>query len=308
MNVTRTKHGLFVAALCLFLLQLAWPAHAYVRAVTDLGVPVWWRSPCVAMNIYLGASPPTLTAEQYWNASRLAAQAWSHDDVACTGLSISMTKHMEDTAELGLDGKNVIVFVRDACTPSLAADAGAGERTCYPTNAMAVTTLFKRTTTGEIVDADMVINAVNFAWADLVADGDQVAGTTADFQNTLTHELGHVIGLAHPCYIANDGPAPLTDNTGKVELNCGDPGVLASVAASTMYPVVSTHDTERRSLTPDDQKAACDIYPSSQGACTYLGGSGCSVASQGPAHSSRVWFIGLACCFALGFAVFARWR
>jgi hypothetical protein len=309
MTVTSAKHGLFLAALCLFIFQLAWPAHAYVRAVTDSGVPLWWRSPCVAMDIYLGTPPPTMTVDQYWNASQLAAQAWSHDDVACTGLSISMTKHTESAADVGLDGNNVIIFLKDTwCTPSTSTDAGADEPTCYSANAMAVTTVFKNTRTGEIVDADMVINAVNFDWADLVADPVQAIGATADFQNTLTHELGHVIGLAHNCYIANDGPTPLTDNTGNLEVSCGSANLPATAINATMYPVVSTNDTERRSLSPDDQQAICDIYPSSQGVCGASSGSGCSVAGQTPTRSTRVWVIGLACCLALGFATLVRRR
>jgi len=214
-----------------------------------------------------------------------------------------MAKHAETTADVGLDGKNVIVFRQDTwCTTS----TDTGEQTCYAANAMAVTTLFKNKKTGEIVDADMEINAVYYAWADLIADPTQATGMTADFQNTLTHELGHVIGLAHNCYIANDGPTPLTDNTGNTELNCGSANVPATVTDATMYPVVSTYDTERRSLTPDDQQAACEIYPSSQATCT--SNSGCSVASQTPARSSRVWAIGLTCCLALAFVAISRRR
>jgi hypothetical protein len=261
------------------------------------------------MDIYLGTPPPTMTADQYWNASQLAAQAWSHDDVACTGLSISMTKHAESMADVGLDGKNVIVFRQDTwCTPSTSTDAGADEQTCYAANVMAVTTLFKKTKTGEIVDADMEINAVNYAWANLITDPTLADGFTADFQNTLTHELGHVIGLAHNCYISNDGPTPLTDNMGNIEVSCGSANVPATVTDATMYPVVSTDDTERRSLSPDDEQAVCDIYPSSQGVCGASSGSGCTVASRVPTRSTRVWVMGLACCLAFGFATLARRR
>src|SRR5512135_2465730 len=72
---TQARRAFSLATVLMLLLLPIQPAHAYVRAVTELGVPVWWRSPCIAMDIYLGSPPPTLTADQYWDASLLAAQA-----------------------------------------------------------------------------------------------------------------------------------------------------------------------------------------------------------------------------------------
>ena len=256
------------------------------------------------MDIYLGAQPPTLTADQYLKASQLAAQAWSHVDIACTGVSISMSKHGESTAEVGLDLKNVIVFRQDlACLQPPTTDPAA--QPCLSANVLAVTTLFKNTTTGEIVDADMEINAVNFAWADLVANPTLANGNIADFQNTLTHELGHVIGLTHNCYMSNDGPAPLLDNTGNPELVCGSAGVPATVTDATMYPVVPIRDTDRRTLSPDDQQAACEIYPSNQGTCGAGSGQGCSVAGPTSGAPDRVWAVVFGLCLGLALAAIA---
>lgn len=301
MTAASARQGVFLATLLVVASQFARPAHAYVRAVTSTGIPVWWRSPSITMDIYLGAPPPIMTADEYWNASQLAAQAWSHDSIPCTGLTISIDRNEAATAVVGFDQKNVIVFGRDAwCQSSSSTDPTTP---CYPANAMAVTTLVKNKTTGEIVDADMEINAAYFSWADLVADPAQAGGNTADFQNTLTHELGHVIGLAHPCYSPNDGPAPLLDNTGNPEIDCSASNLPASVTEATMYPVVAISDTERRTLSPDDEQAACDIYPSQT---SYLAGSGCSVAN--PSSAPRGWAVGLACFLVLVFAAVAYRR
>ena len=296
MTAARARRGLFLAMLLIVPSLVAWPAHAYVRAVTSTGVPLWWRSPFVTMDIYLGAPPPSMTADQYWNASLLAAQAWSHGSIACTSLTISMNRNAAAMGDVGFDRKNVLVFRQDSwCQRQTPTDPLPAP--CYPANALAVTTLFKSTTTGEIVDADMEINAAYFSWTDLVADPTQASGTTADFQNTLTHELGHVIGLAHNCYIANDGPAPLMDNTGNPEIACGASDAPATMKDATMYPVVAVSDTDRRTLSPDDMQAVCDIYP---GQTAFFAGSGCSVA--GSSSAKRGWAVGLACFLALAFA------
>jgi len=267
---------------------------------------VSWSSPCVTMDIYLGSPPPTLTADQYWNAALLAAQAWSHSDIACTGMIISMTRNEAATATVGHDGKNVLVFRQDNwCQQASPTDPTPP---CYPTNAMAVTTLFKRISTGEIVDADMEINAVSFTWADLVADPTQASSGAVDFQNTVTHEMGHVIGLTHSCWTSADGPAPLMDNTGNPELACSDSNLPASVTDATMYPAVATSDVERRTLTPDDQQGACDIYPSSKAICGVSSDGGCSMGGPAESGSGRRWAVGFGAAVGLAFAVAALRR
>ena len=300
MTKAKARHGIFLVTLVAGVGTLTDEAHAYVRAVTSLGAQIWWGSPCIGMDFYLGAPPPSMTADQYWNASQLAARTWSHGDLDCTGLSITMARRAESTAEVGLDQHNVVLFRTDAwCRPASSTDPGA----CHPANALAITTVFKNKTTGEIVDADMEINGVDFAWADLEANPVQADGRTADFQNTLTHELGHVIGLAHNCYATTDGPAPLADNTGSPEVLCGGADTPVSVYDATMYPMVGLSDVARRTLSSDDAKAACEIYPSGQGVCGEDSGQGCSVAGPSRTGRARSWAVGLATLAALAWAV-----
>ena len=58
---------------------------------------------------------------------------------------------------------------------------------------------------GELVDADVELNGVDFA---IAVDGQSSgpAGCQADLANTLTHELGHVLGLEHTCLTPADAP------------------------------------------------------------------------------------------------------
>jgi len=280
-------------------------ASAYVRAVSESGTPLWWKNTCITMELYLGAPPPLLTADAYLRAAVLAGKAWSHDELACTGLSISMAREPAATADTGLDGINKIVFRQDSwCEHPAPTDLT--QPYCYPANALAVTTVFKSKSTGEIVDTDMELNAVSFTWADLVARPDLVNGSTVDFQNTLTHELGHVIGLAHPCYSSNDGPSRLLDNNGVPELDCTDPNLPAAVLNTTMFPSVATSDTARRVLSPDDQQAAYDIYPAATAVCPSTESShGCSMLPSRPKPEGSTWLAIVPLCLAatlLGFA------
>ncbi len=277
-------------------------ASAYVREVTSLGVPIAWSNPCVAMHIYLGSPPPVLAAADILVASTQALAAWSYPQVACTDIRLNVVAELESSAEVGNDKKNVIVFRQGSwCRePPPVDDAGIPEPDCYPSSALAVTTIFKNKKTGEIVDADIEFNAVNYTWGDLVGQPSLAGSTTADFQYALTHELGHVIGLDHNCYTTNDGQARLNDNTGAPEVDCyNNPLLPDTVAGATMYPSVALPDTLRRVLSPDDELGVCEIYPHLHDVCPGPAtDGGCSVtAARG---SPRPWLE--VCC--MGLAIF----
>jgi len=264
-----------------FLLALPRAAHAYVREVTKSGVPVAWHSPCVTMHVYLGSPPPVLGANDFFAASTQAAAAWSYPALACTDIRLAMAIEVEPISDVGNDKKNVIVFRKDTWChqPTPVDDAGTPQPECFPSSVLAVTSIFKNSKTGEILDADIEFNAVDYSWGDLVGQPGLSTSTTADFQNALTHELGHVLGLDHNCYTKSDQQARLNDNTGAPEADCyNNPALAASVAGATMYPSVVISDTLRRELSPDDQQGICDIYPYAHETCPVTSSDGgCAV-------------------------------
>ncbi len=95
-------------------------------------------------------------------------------------------------------------------------------------SAVALTTVTFSTTTGQIVDADIEMNGSIFQFSNT----DNPQGADVDIQNTLTHEVGHFIGLDH----SHD-------------------------SNSTMYPTAPPLELSKRVLHDDDIKGLCAIYP-----------------------------------------------
>jgi len=96
--------------------------------------------------------------------------------------------------------------------------------------------------TGEIVDADILLNSVKFSFED-VAPGTVCRQNEKrhDLENTLVHEIGHFLGFDHVL----------------------DPD-------ATMFASAVACETVKRDLAPDDESAVCTTYPKGKpsAACT----------------------------------------
>ena len=229
-----------------------------------------------------------MTTDQVASALQGAAAAWSQETNSCTYLELVPALSTAPTPLAVNDGHNSLIFHN-----SLWCHVGANGK-CnvdYDSSALAVTTDTANTRTGQIYDADVEVNLVDYQWADLVED--PTLTSDMDLQNALTHELGHLIGLDHTCFDAltsMTGVRP-DDNNGQPIPDC----VMASpdVQATTMFPSALPGDTEKRTLAPDDLNAVCTIYsvdnpPPPPGTGVNGGCAGCAAAggrtdSGGPA-------------------------
>lgn len=140
----------------------------------------------------------------------------------------------------------------------------------YEPEAIARTTLTLDFDTGEIIEADIELNSEDFTFA-LDAQKDQV-----DLQAVLTHEIGHVLGLAH-----SDAPS------------------------ATMQPESTGFGiAELRSLEEDDAEGVCAVHADSWQAEAPPDDGGCSVTSVSPQSNTAVaWLAALVLALRL-----RRWR
>jgi uncharacterized protein (TIGR03382 family) len=146
---------------------------------------------------------------------------------------------------------NVVTFRQLACAtavpsgdPCLADEGACGNAyKCWDHSdgTIALTTVTYSTKTGIAVDADVELNAVDFLLTSVSSppcvDGKEAVTCVAyDIQNTMTHEIGHVVGFAH---------------------TLDDPGSL-------MYPTAPLGETSKRVIDPGTATGFCTTYPRGQ--------------------------------------------
>jgi len=261
-------------------LLAARPAAAYVRYVSDGGKPFKWPQSCVPMTVFPNDLVGMMTLDEIMTAVSASAATWSKSSDPCTYLDLTVTSSSDPTPRAINDGRNNIIF-RTTSWCRLTDNGECDPRMPYDPAALALTTISAGVSSGIIRDTDLEVNvAGGYRWADLVIHPELLGAgqSTYDLQNAVTHEMGHVIGLDHTCYL---DPPPLIDNKGQPTPDCADapPDVLATTMRSTTKPGV----TDMRDLAPDDQLGVCEIYPASQDPmiCGTEPDDGCSCATGG---------------------------
>lgn len=269
---------------------LAAPAQAYVRSRSPDGtVNIIWPDPRITMTVRTGGTA-VLDADAFVAAVARAAATWS-DPALETSVDVNVTRSGAAPSDPAFDQQNTISFRTSGWDPP----------TYQPTE-LALTTVWVQG--GRIVDADIEINAADprFRW-DVLADDPFIASLShdIDLQNALTHELGHVLGLDHPCYLEGPPDPPEFDDLGAPMPSCSDPALPASVPLATMYPSSTGGNIEERTLSDDEVLALRDLYPAGQ--APFVEGpllsepGGCAAA--GDAHPSGSSWLGALAATAL---------
>lgn len=255
----------------------------YVRTgPTEAGNYLSWESSCVFVTAD-AAGTKQLPGDAEFDVIESAIATWNTAAEGCSYMRLRY-EGLADV-EVGRDAVNVIKF-RDMswCRPAVGNDPAR----CHPSSAAGITTVVyvddpSSDRDGAIVDADIELNGKDFS----ISNMGTTLGTApcrAELANTLTHELGHLLGIEHPCLAAGDPPR--VDHLGRSVPSCnaimGDP----EITESTMYNIQDCDETKKATLEPQDVAAICEIYPAARdpGSCERvdLTPGGCCSASSRP--------------------------
>jgi len=271
------------AAVLAALVLCAPAARAYVRTETQpgSGVFLFWGSRGHDFQIdSLGT--PDVPGTSAFEAIRQSFATW--EAASCTDLVFPEVLPLEEGDRRigyfpGSFNRNLILFRTRGCDavvpagdPCVSQGGCSNKYDCWDRGGAVIATTVTtfNAATGQIFDADIEINdspAANgskftFTTADsppCPPGGPIVNCVSIDVQNTVTHEAGHSLGLAHSA----------------------DPN-------ATMAATAPAGETSKRVLHPDDLTGICAIYPRGAQTSTSLGGSirlepagGCGCSSEG---------------------------
>jgi MYXO-CTERM domain-containing protein len=263
------------------------PAFGYVRSTDTAGLCTWWSTRGHGFQIDAQGTPDVAGGAAF-QAIRQSFLAWS--GVSCSDLVFPDQGLSEDPQDRvagffpGQKNSNLILFRTRSCArvvpagdPCLASGGCSNTHDCWDHGdaAIAITTTTSVQGTGQIEDADTELNdapqsdGARFVFT--ANDGapcsqpDETGCVLYDIQNTMTHEAGHSLGLAH-------SPDP----------------------AATMFATAPKGEISKRVLGADDIQGICDIYPLDKPTVTCAGdpavltsgaangGCGCSQTQTGP--------------------------
>ncbi len=240
----------------------------YVRTgLTADGNYLYWSSGCVLITPDEEGTND-VAGETEFAIIASAIEQWNTNTASCSYMN--MVNEGRRAVEVGRDNVNVIKF-RDTswCRPASKDDPAR----CHPDSAAGITTATYvddpgSSRDGEIVDADIELNAVNFS----ISVNGQTLGTQtclSELQNTLTHELGHLLGVEHTCLAPGDPER--TDDQGAPVPSCS--AASPAVQETTMFNYQTCGEVKKITIEADDIAAICGIYPQAKdpGTCEPAG-------------------------------------
>lgn len=198
--------------------------------VGSLGPSLYWAKRTVVIHPSISDNK-SISQEDLIDAMRWAAIQWSQNSNSDFRFEIGEAVTQKWIGfDWSLRQKNYnIVVIRTGSQQDFYSEW------LHESKAIAITSLTFIRQSGEIIDADIELNAAHFTFTNC-EPGDNCL-TFFDLKGTLTHEFGHMLGLDHP-----------------------DPNQLRS-KTTTMYEESALGETSKRTLSLDDLKGVEFLYP-----------------------------------------------
>jgi hypothetical protein len=199
-------------------------ARAYVCTAVQDARPALsqaWNQRCIPY--FISRAGTLLGGEERRQLIANSFDQWDVSMNSCTDMTFLDAGYTDDLSGFDAkkpdDQKNVIASIEDPSQLGL-----------FPSdNLLAITLTSFSVETGEIFDADILINAVNNNFQDVPSGCPN--GRPFDLRNTLVHEIGHFLGFDHE-----------------------------RVADSTMFASAEPCEVKKRDLTADDRLGLCTVY------------------------------------------------
>jgi hypothetical protein len=210
---------------------------------------LWWAEQTQISFHQNEKGNPETPGETEFGAIKKAYDSWQTQMNTCGNLAISEGQRT-NSRDVGYienkDNMNVVLFRQKNCsdvapkTDKCWTDDNCGNAfDCWQhiPGAIALTTTSFNKESGRILDSDIELNTPNFIFSAVdappcIAPNFLVTCVATDIQNTLTHEVGHLLGLSH------------TD-----------------IPGSTMAPRAPGGEISKRDLDSFSKQFVCDVYP-----------------------------------------------
>ncbi|MEC9072492.1 MAG: matrixin family metalloprotease, partial [Myxococcota bacterium] len=178
---------------------------------TPNGVPLHWLDDEVSL--VLDPDVPESVAEDLAQTFEQAIKPWN--DLSCVSTSLVIEGVESCPGEIVDDGVNCVVWVDKP------------ELWRWPSHLVGITLVHFEGDTGRIIDTDMEFNGAFTTWS----TGTECTDEHHDLWATVTHEVGHLLGLDH-----------------------------SNRPQATMNAVTFPGDCKKRTLHEDDEETVCGLY------------------------------------------------